>query len=74
MFGPGNANIVDRDRLGHSVHIVEKLLETSLLLAGSEITAGMLTSPPGVWASKPRTLQMWWEGLPRQTEREEKRR
>ena len=64
---------IHEDRLGHSVHIGEKLLETSLLLAGSGITAGMLTSPPGVWASKPQTLQMQWEGLPRQREREEKR-
>lgn len=34
------------------VNIRADLLEMSLPLADSEITAGILTSPPGVWASK----------------------
>lgn len=33
-------------------HFSADLLEMSLMLADSEITAGILTSPPGMWASK----------------------
>lgn len=36
----------------YMVHIRADLLEMSLLLADSEITPGILTSSPGVWASK----------------------
>lgn len=36
----------------YMVHIRADLLEMSFLLADSSITAGILTSPPGMWASK----------------------